>query len=86
MDTCGIILASVIGGACALGFSLACCCEFNQRRSYAQRRVGPNPDCIVITKEHYENLKRLGPPEYTDQAADPIGDPPVYDDPPPSLL
>lgn len=90
MDTCGIIIASVIGGAFALGTSVACCCEFNNRRSPAERRVGPSPDCIVITKEHYENLKRFGscePPAYIEQpveqpaeqpAEHTVEQPPVY--------
>jgi hypothetical protein len=85
MDTCGIIIASIIGGAFLLGTSLACGCSYNQRWSQAQRQVAPHPDCIVITKEHYENLKRFGscePPAYIEQSAEQsaehIQQPPVY--------
>jgi hypothetical protein len=70
MDTCGIILLSITSGICLLGTGIICCIK------HEQQQVVPNSDYIVITKEHYENLKKVGPPEY-------IGDPPVYDELPP---
>ena len=70
MDTCAIVLISVMSGICLIGTGIICCIN------HAQQRVVPNSDYIVITKEHYENLKKGGLPEY-------IGDPPVYDEPPP---
>ena len=70
MDLCGIITISVMSGVCLFGTSMICCGKH-------QVPVGPNSVYIVITKEHYENLKKVGPPDY-------IGDPPpVYDEPPP---
>jgi hypothetical protein len=71
MDTCGIVLISVMSGICLIGTGIFCC-------SKHQVPVAPNSDYIVITKEHYENLKKVGPPDY-------IGDPPVYDEPPPPI-
>ena len=70
MDTCAIIVVSLMSGICLFGAGIICCMKNEQQQ------VVPNSDCIVITKEHYENLKKVGLPEY-------IGDPPVYDEPPP---
>ena len=56
MDTTCIIIMSSIFGACLFGSLCACVCSSNTNNS--NNRVRPIAGCIIITTEHYENLKK----------------------------
>jgi hypothetical protein len=81
-SSCAIILSSVIGGLCVIGccficFNTKCQNSFRHRNS-----VEPGSGLVIITKEHYEKLKRgeIEPPVYADQAPI-VVEPPVYAEP-----
>lgn len=75
MDTtCIIVISSIFGGGCLLCIG---CIFFTDKKN---NRITSIPrDCVVITREHYENLKNIVTsdlPAYTEPNIDLM--PPAY--------